>query len=139
MIDQLIQDLEQDEGWRAEPYKDSRGLWTIGWGFLIDVRKPIKLPREVGNHWLRFEVESRYMELLDRWDAFDEQPEDVQRALTNMAFQLGVSGVLNFKRMIAALEAGDRETAAVEAMDSRWAQQTPQRAKRVAALIRGHE
>ena len=139
MLDEVIADLEQDESWRPHPYQDHLGNWTIGFGFLIDGRKPVTLPREVGNHWLRYLVERRYEDLLSEWESFEEQPKEVQRALVNMSYQLGINGVLKFKRMIAALEGGDRELAAIEAMDSEWAQQTPKRAKRIAALIRGHE
>jgi len=65
------------------------------------------------------------------------QPPDVRRALLNMAYQLGVSGLLNFSKMLTALQAGDREEAAREALDSLWAKQTPNRARRVALLLRG--
>lgn len=57
--------------------------------------------------------------------------------MANMAYQLGVSGVLRFRKMLEALRAGDREKAAEEALDSAWATQTPERAQRVARLIRG--
>ena len=54
-----------------------------------------------------------------------------------MAYQLGVNGVGNFSKMLNALESGDRETAAIEALDSKWATQTPERAERVANMIGG--
>jgi lysozyme len=38
--------------------------------------------------------------------------------------------------MLAALEAGDYETAATEALDSRWAQQVGHRAHNIAERIR---
>lgn len=59
-----------------------------------------------------------------------------QRAILNMAFQLGVDGVLKFRRMIAALDRGDYARAAIEALDSKWAKEdTPQRAARVAKSL----
>ena len=55
---------------------------------------------------------------------------DARRSvLINMAFQLGVSGLMKFKRFIAAYRAGDFVTASKEMLDSRWAMQTPNRAK----------
>jgi lysozyme len=54
-----------------------------------------------------------------------------------MAYQMGVSGVLKFADMLAALERGERAAAATHALQSIWATQTPKRAKRIAALIRG--
>lgn len=137
MLEQLVEDLKVEEGWRSEPYQDHLGFWTVGFGFLVDVRKPWRLPKQVGEIWLRFEAERRYEGLLDRLPWLMDQPDDVKRALTNMAYQLGVNGVLGFRRMLAALELGDRRGAAEEALDSKWHRQTPERAQRVAALIRG--
>lgn len=137
MTDELLADLRSDEGWDPFPYEDSLKFTTIGYGFLIDARKGVGLPKPVAEFWLRYAVNERLAELQRRWPAYEKQPPDVQRALGNMAYQLGVSGVLNFRKMIAALERGDRATAAVEALDSTWATQTPARARRVATLIRG--
>ena len=139
MIEQAIDDLEKDEGWREEPYRDHLGNLTIGFGFLIDERKPVKLPWVVGKFWLRHLVQERALELAQRWPAYSGQPDDVRRALVNMAYQLGVSGLLGFKNMLGALERGDRKEAARHALDSEWAseRQTPERARRVTSLIRG--
>lgn len=137
MMNALLSDLRRDEGWRESPYRDSLGFVTIGYGFLIDERKPVKLPKEVGDLWLAVVAEGKWLELIDTSPWIASQPDDVQRALANMAYQLGVSGVLKFQKMLAALRDGDREQAAIEALDSTWAKQTPERAARVAKLIRG--
>lgn len=137
MIDQLIDDLKSDEGWRERPYRCSEGWLTTGYGFLIDERRSIPMPREVGDLWLRLIVADRFAELTARLPWLMDQPADVQRALGNMAYQMGVSGVMGFRKMLAALKDGDRELAANESLDSTWAKQTPRRAQRVAALIRG--
>lgn len=139
MIDDLIDDLKRDEGWEPSAYKDHLGYLTIGFGFLIDERKGGELPLEVGEFWLRLGAERRWKQLLWMQPWLNEQPEQVQRALANMAYQLGVGGVNRFRKMLAALKAGDRKLAATEALDSRWAKQTPNRAKRVTDMIRGHE
>jgi len=49
---------------------------------------------------------------------------------------LGLSRLLKFKRMIAALEREDYTNAAKEALDSRWAEQVGNRAKDIAVMIR---
>lgn len=60
-----------------------------------------------------------------------------QGALASMGYQLGVSGLMQFKLMISALEAGDYEAAAAEALASKWAKQdTPNRAERIAKILR---
>lgn len=137
MIEKLLADLQRDEGWRDKPYRDSLGFLTIGYGFLIDERKPVSLPKPVGMFWLEYLAEQRWFEVIDAIPWIVDQPDDVQRAIGNMAYQLGIGGLLEFVKMLEALKNGERERAAVEALDSTWAKQTPRRAKRVAALILG--
>ena len=139
MIAETIADLQKEEGWRSVPYKDTEGLWTVGWGFLVDPSKPWMLPREVGDVWLKYIVERTYEDLLGRLPWLIDQDEDVQRALLQMAYQMGVDGLLGFKDMLASLQWGDRDEAADEALDSKWARQTPARANRVAHLLRGDD
>lgn len=137
MLEKLLLDLQSDEGWSEKPYRDSRGFLTIGFGFLIDENKPVKLPKPVGLYWLEYEAEQKWNELVDALPWLVDEDEKIQRALANMSYQLGVAGVLKFGKMIEALKIGDRATAALEALDSQWAKQTPKRAKRVAHLIAG--
>ena len=62
---------------------------------------------------------------------------DTKFILLSMCYQLGINGLLGFRNMIAALEAGDKETAKKEALDSLWAKQTSARAMRHARVIGG--
>jgi lysozyme len=45
-----------------------------------------------------------------------------------MGFNLGISRLLHFRRMLSALEQGDYQKAAVEMLDSKWARQVGKRA-----------
>ena len=137
MISGLIGALKRDEGWSGHPYRDTRGFLTIGYGFLIDERRSVKLPKAVGELWLEILAMERAEEIAKAWEPFSKQDMEIQLALANMSYQLGVRGVLNFKRMLLALERNDRLAAAQEALDSRWARQTPERAARIAAMIKG--
>jgi lysozyme len=59
-----------------------------------------------------------------------------RRAIMNMRHQMGLAGLLQFRRMIAAIEAGDLAAAAAAGLDSQWARtQSPVRAQRVMALL----
>jgi lysozyme len=137
--DVLMDTLKSDEGFSAFPYHDSQPekYLTIGYGFLVDARKGVGLPRPVAEFWLRYAVNERLEELQRLWPAFKDQPADVQNALGNLAYQIGPAGVMGFKRMLAALQAGDRVTAAEELLDSKLAKQTPARTERTARLLRG--
>lgn len=136
-FNQIAEDLKSDEGWEPSAYQDHLGFWTIGYGFLIDDRKGGQIPRRIAHLWLQYAIKDKWKDLITREPWVEEQPEEVQRALANMIYQMGVDGVLKFRNMLSALKEGNRERAALEALDSTWAAQTPQRAQRVAARIRG--
>jgi lysozyme len=70
---------------------------------------------------------------------WSELGEARQRALCNLGFNMGWTRLSRFKKMRAALESGDYELAADEALNSRWAKQVGARAQRVAALLRQGE
>lgn len=137
MTDALLDDLRSDEGWRPYVYDDHLGFATIGYGFLVDARKGVGLPRPVAEFWLQYAVNERLAELQRRWPAYATQPPDVKRALGNLAYNLGPAGVVGFKKMLAALERGDRAEAKRQLLDSKYALQVPARAARVAALLGG--
>ena len=55
--------------------------------------------------------------------------------LTEMVFQLGKNGVRKFKKMLRAITIKDYQEASVQMIDSKWARQTPERAKRLAKMM----
>jgi lysozyme len=134
--EQLVADLKRDEGWEPSAYQDTLGYWTIGYGFLIDERKGGEIPESIGEMWLTHNVDmlARSVRAVLPW--FDDQPESVQRALCNMAYQMGVGGMKGFTKTLRLIEQGRYYEAADEALDSAWAAQTPNRAQRVARLIK---
>jgi lysozyme len=130
-VEDLKSDLIADEGVRLKPYLCPAGKTTIGVGRNLD---------DVGI------TEAEAMTLLDDDVARVTaqlakalpwlQGNNVQRAVGNMTFQMGLGGVLKFKKMLAALQVKDYTTARREALNSAWARQTPQRAKRVTDLMK---
>ena len=134
----IVDDLLRDEGFRAKAYRDHLGFLTIGIGMMIDPDHPgaTGIPRTAAKLWLLEIITERKKSLnkiIPWWAGLSDAR---QRALLNMAYQLGVNGLLKFKKALAAMEAGDFETAAVEVLDSEYAKQTPARAQRIAKLIR---
>lgn len=123
-----------------------RALWPLpGMGLEDWDKRPhqvFPLDFEEGEWLLRGRLESRVVGLVSRCDTqgidWGALPTDLRVALGNMAYQLGSAGVFRFRRMMLALKDGDYQEAAREALDSKWAKtDSPARAKRVAALIRG--
>lgn len=127
----------REEGARKYAYRDTEGFWTIGYGFLIDEKKGGEgLPDGVANFWLN-ELVDRVIKDMERVIPFwDDLSDARQQAVAGMAYQMGVSGLLGFRNMLQALQDQDWDRAADEALDSKWARQTPARAERVAAMIR---
>lgn len=108
------------------PYKDSLGKLTIGCGHLVlknenfddgitEKEADILLSRDLANVIL--DVHSLGLNVPDEWNDF----------LIIMTFQLGINGVKKFKRMINALQVKNFREAIVQAKDSLWYRQTPNR------------
>ena len=70
-----------------------------------------------------------------RWQPYADMPPAIRGALLDMSYQLGVNGVLEFHDMLAALAAGNYAEAHRAALDSRWAKETPKRARRVTQVF----
>lgn len=136
-LDQLRRDLIRDEGavkptGRHIAYKDSLGHETIGYGRLLSRG----LSDDEAEYLLANDIRDSVAGLGRRYPWWRSMPEPAMRGLANMAFNLGANRLAGFKRMLAALEAGDYEEAAREALDSKWANQVGGRAKRIADLYR---
>lgn len=127
-FEDVMEDLKTHEGFSPTAYQDHLGYWTIGYGRLIDTRRGGGISQDEAEMLLKNDVLRTYAHLSARLPGFEDYPEPVRRALMNMAFQMGVNGVLKFKNMVLALDEGDWVMAATEALDSVWAQQTPGRA-----------
>lgn len=131
----IIDQLKRDEGIKLQAYQDHLGYWTIGIGRLIDARKGGGISQEEAEYLLANDVYRIWGEL-DRRIPWFEKLDDVRRgALTNMAFQLGTAGLLAFKKSLDLIQKGDYASAHDELLNSTWARQTPERAKRIAKQI----
>ena len=63
-------------------------------------------------------------------------PHEVQGVLVEMSYQMGLSNVSKFKKALHAMQMLQWKKAADEMLDSRWAKQTPNRAKELSNIIR---
>lgn len=135
--DQLSSDLKNDEGVILHAYQDHLGYWTLGTGFLIDARKNGGISIEENDMILQHRIKNLLNDLCTKISWFSQKSDNIQRALFNMAYQMGINGLLNFKHMLQLIEKNDYSGAADEALSSTWAKQTPARANRIADLIRG--
>lgn len=136
MIEQLTRQLRRDEAVRAHLYFDSEGYATIGVGRLIDARRNGGLRESEIDYLLANDIDEVLAALRDRLPWFDALNEARQGVLANMAFNLGVAGLLGFRKTLALVERGDYDAASVEMLDSEWARQVGQRAQRLSEQMR---
>lgn len=131
----LRADLERHEGRRYSAYQVA-GLWHIGVGRLIDARAGGAVSDDEIDTMRDNDINRHVDDLYKVFPWVRELTEARQRALANMAFQMGVPRLREFKKMLACLQAKDWLGAYQNALASVWAEQTPERAKEVAAMLR---
>jgi lysozyme len=126
--------IKRHEGRRLFPYQDTTGHTTIGFGRNLTGRgisaeeAEMMLESDIGA--ARHRIDLLPLEVREKCN---QAREDI---LTEMVFQLGYMGVLKFKRMLGAIQAGDFERASKEMLNSVWAKQTPSRCKEMAKVMR---
>lgn len=138
-ITNLREQLIRDEREILHAYTDSRGFLTIGVGRLIDRRRGGGISHEESMFLLDNDIAFREKEL-DAALLWAQHLDPVRRgALLNMAFNLGVPGLLQFKKFLAALQAGDDAGAAQEMLQSDWQVQVGDRAHRLSLQVQTGE
>lgn len=120
----LIEDIKQEEGFSGTVYKCTEGFDTVGYGSRMPITK------EEAELLLEHRLKAMKAQLTIYLYDLDIKPE-AWDILFNLAYQLGVNGVLKFKKMIEALRVKDYKEASKQGLDSLWAKQTPQRANRL--------
>jgi lysozyme len=132
----LKQRIRDHEGFRLEPYRDSEGILTVGYGRNLE-----SVPFTRAEVELMFETDFRRAEQGAENFQFCEHLNAARRgAVIEMIFQMGATGVGKFIKFRSACMRHDWETAAIEMLDSKWAKQTPKRARELAGIFeRGEE
>jgi lysozyme len=138
----LEKQLYDMEGEVLSAYQDHLGYWTIGVGHLIDKRKGGSIPVSISRQLLALDIKEKTQELSAALPWTASLDEARFGALVNMAFQMGVKGVLKFPKMLLHMRNGNWQAACDEALKiytakhgDEWPEQTPERAKRVARQI----
>jgi len=157
--DQLI----LHEGLYLEPYVCPGGYWTIGVGRNLETKgltdceqvyifghdgmsrlEVIERLKEQGitkeqAMWLLANDISECIKDLKTFTWFDQLDDIRAKVVVDMRFNLGAGGFRQFKKMIAALAAGDYKQAAAEMVNSKWYHQVGARARRLVEMMRTGE
>lgn len=132
----LRDQLRRDEGVVPYAYVDSLGFTTIGVGRLIDQRKGGRLSDDEIDYLLANDIKRHTDELLKALPWVSLLDDARKGVLINMAFNLGVPGLLGFANTLAMVKAGDYSGAADNMLKSKWASQVGNRAMRLSQQMR---
>jgi len=143
LIEQIKEDLVKHEGYVAEIYLCSENYPTFGIGHMV-TEEDMEHTWPVGTPV----TDERILQVFhDDCNAactdasalflnFSSHPENVQRVLVNMAFNLGRSRLGKFKNMITAVNEGNYSKAAEEMVDSKWYRQVKRRGEELVEIMK---
>ena len=133
---QVYHDLRRHEGCRLKVYKDSVGVWTIGYGHTKGINENTKpITQEQADAWLKDNVEEAVAIAKTIVSNYGSLSPVRKSILINMAFNLGKPRLSQFKNTLRAIENEQWSSAAMGMLDSLWARQVGQRAQELAARM----
>lgn len=128
--------IRRHEGLRLKPYRCPAGKLTIGYGRNLE---DAGITKDEAEMMLANDVNRAELDVRDAVHPMKLKGDfTVKRymALVSMRFQLGLGGFLGFGKMLSAVRNREWIRAADEMLNSRWAEQTPERAKELASMMR---
>jgi lysozyme len=129
---ELLEQLKRDEGLRLKPYVDTVGKVTIGYGTnLTD-----GIDQGEAEYLLSNRLNQKRLELLAALPWVADLDEARRGVLFNMAYNMGVPGLLKFRNTLDLIKAGSYETAAKEMLRSAWSTQVGDRATRLSLQMK---
>lgn len=124
--------LAHDEAFRQYPYKDSKGILTIGYGRNLEAEG---VSQDEGLILMGNDIQRCEHELWNSFPAYAELNDVRKAVLINMAYNLGVVGVMGFRDMVNAITIFDWQAASDAMLNSEWYHQVGQRAQRLGKMM----
>lgn len=155
--DALIKLLHFEEGFRAQPYKDTLGHWTIGYGHLVPNSKSAVAAQNYYSQLQALAKQEGVTMAVVLQELFEEDleqaiegakttfdggyfiaPPSVRIALVSLVFQLGTTKLSTYSSTLDMVKQMRYDDLAISM--SKWllAQQAPNRLKRYQRLLRAH-
>ena len=128
----LLKRIKHHEGFRKSVYQCTEGYDTIGYGFAI---KDLEMDEDIAEEILVKKIKNLVSRVETKFDWFKYSHESIREVVVEMCYQLGLSGFSKFKKTILYFANKDYKKASVEMLDSKWATQTPNRAKKLSKIV----
>ena len=142
-IDELREEIQNDEGRVNSVYLDHLNLPTVGIGHLIKESDPehglpvgTVIDDERVNELFDQDIKVTLSECEQLYGNFNNLPEEVQKILANMMFNLGRPRLSKFRKLCKAVADRDWQECAVQMEDSRWHKQVTNRANRLISRMK---
>ena len=144
-IDLCKAEIKRHEGEVLEIYIDSLGYKTLGVGHLCqpndieydwEVGTPVS--QEVVDAYYEMDFRKHYYEAVNVFGdekGFNNLPDDIQRVLVNMAFNLGGTRLSKFRNMLQACRNHDWQEMARQMQDSKWFYQVGRRSLELQQVV----
>lgn len=157
IIKAILPRVKQHEGVRPKKYIDSRGIPTVGVGFNLKRADADQKLKAVGANPVKVKegkqaLNNNQIETLLVGDLkaskeaanrvvgnLAQHPSGVQGVLVEMAFNLGASGLSEFKKFLSAVKSKNYKVAAKEMLNSSWSKQVGNRAQTLSKIVSGSQ
>lgn len=104
--------------------------------FLIEEFRVSGITEAEAMYLLDNDINDFNIELNSKLEWLKDKPDDVKRVLLNMAFNLGVNGLLKFKTTLHLIKEGKYKDASKQMLNSLWAKQVKGRAVRLSNILK---
>ncbi|QKF72963.1 putative phage-related lysozyme [Aliarcobacter faecis] len=144
----------QSEGFNKTVYKSPEGFDTIGYGRNIEVnpltqdelksigattstsKTSYQLSEEIAKTWLKKELERVKNSLSKELQFFDKLDDVRQAILIDMAYNMGIKGLLSFKNTLKLINDGNYVEASKNMEQSNWYKQVKIRARKLCEAMK---
>lgn len=129
--DILHASLIKHEGFRSKPYKDTAGIWTIGYGHNIEEG----ISQKSAMALLDEDIDTAAIDAKKLFPNLSSFSANRQAAIIELVFNMGLGTFSKFTSTIAAIRNESWQQAADHLLDSLWAKQVKGRANDIATMI----
>jgi lysozyme len=133
LSERLIALLKRHEGFRQFPYTDSVGCLTIAYGRNL---RDKGISQTEGEYLLANDVTEAETGCIRAIYGFSQLDEVRRAVLIDMAFNLGLTGLLAFHDTLEAVRQGDYDGAGECMLRTKWASQVGNRALELVTMMR---